>query len=92
LLNVFAGLPSAVATASPHSPPLDISRATPGAQQMFLARVLLGKEHVCPANAALIKPPDGHHSVKGNTGGSDISIIYDLDQAYPAYVVEYTLR
>jgi hypothetical protein len=56
---------------------------------MFVAEVVVGNSHYCSANSSLIKPPSGYDSVSGNTNNSDVFIVYDLDQAYPAYFITF---
>ncbi len=66
-------------------------------RQMFLAYVLTGISVELPSDSSLDKPPlkpsstrERYDSVKGNTGSSDIYIVYDHDKSYPAYIVTYT--
>lgn len=35
-------------------------------------------------------PPEGFDSVKGNTNGSDIYVIYANKKTYPEYLITYT--
>ena len=67
-------------------------------KEIFLADVLTGVTCQCKPDSKLKKPPpkasganDGelYDSVTGHTNGSDIFVIYELDQAYPAYVITY---
>ena len=65
-------------------------------KQMFLADVLTGVAFKCPPDQTLKKPPqkpfsdgDLYDSVTGSTIGSDIFVIYELDKAYPAYLITY---
>jgi hypothetical protein len=66
---------------------------------MFMARVTLGKEIQLQKDNNLREPPvkemiDGkpirYDSVKGNTGGSDVYMIYTNKKAYPEYLITYT--
>lgn len=58
-------------------------------KQMFLADVLTGVAYKCQPDGTLKKPPQNHDSVTGHTNGSDIFVIYDLDQSYPEYLITY---
>lgn len=58
-------------------------------KQMFLADVLTGVAYKCQPDPKLKKPPQNHDSVTGHTNGSDIFVIYDLDQSYPEYLITY---
>ena len=69
--------------------------APAGTLQMFLCDVLVG-DYVQLGAQALVKPPAKpanqgafFHSVKGNTGGSDIWITYEVSMSYPKYLIEY---
>ena len=60
---------------------------------MFLAEVLLG-DYVLLSSQKLSRPnakPDGtpYDSVKGQTGGSDVYMVYNNCKAYPRYLVTY---
>jgi len=60
---------------------------------MFLAEVLLG-DYVLLSSQRLSRPnpkPDGtlYDSVKGQTGGSDVYMVYNNCKAYPRYLVTY---
>jgi hypothetical protein len=65
---------------------------------MIYVRLLVGKEVEMTQNRALKCPPIDPSSgtkrlkfntVKGNTGGSDVWIVYENGRAYPLYVVRY---
>ena len=62
---------------------------------MFCANVIIGKEKILPSTKSLKMPPliDGtnimHDCVQGNTGGSDVVMIYDNKKAYPQYLITY---
>lgn len=63
--------------------------------QMFLCDVLVG-DYIAMGPQAMVKPPPkaknssaSYHSVKGNTGGSDIWITYEVSMSYPKYLIEY---
>lgn len=67
-----------------------------GKRQMFVANVLIGVPAVLapdrslkfpPINPATHKPYD---SVQGNTGGSDVIMVYSNKKAYPQYLVTYS--
>lgn len=47
-----------------------------GTKEMLYCQVNLGKEHNCLPDGALRNPPDGYTSVKGNTQGSDVHMVY----------------
>lgn len=70
------------------------------AKQMFLATVLVGDDVALPSDPKIRFPPqkpngslntqvEKFDSVKGNTGGSDVWIIYDNGRAYPSYLISY---
>ena len=64
---------------------------------MFYARVMIGNTIICKPNNALRMPPpinsanphDLYDSVQGQTGGSDIFMIYSNKLAYPEYIITY---
>lgn len=60
---------------------------------MFLAQVNLGDveyiDEKNPERKKLIQPPNNRDSVKGNTNGSDIYIVYANKKAYPQFLVTY---
>ena len=63
---------------------------------MFLAEVLLGDYAKLGKNKSLLRPPpkpDGtpYDSVKGQTGNSDVYMVYNNCKAYPRYLVTYTV-
>lgn len=69
-----------------------------GDKQIFLARVLTGDSKELPPDKSLKMPPlkdscsdkiTRYDSVKGNTGGSDIYVVYEHDKAYPAYLITF---
>ena len=75
------------------------AHSTPQGTKVFmLARVMIGDAAVLQPNGSLRKPPlrQGtlhpitYDSVKGNTGGSDVYILYIMRRAYPEYLVEYS--
>ena len=73
--------------------------------QMFLALVLTGESHSCNQDTSLKQPPkkgggnqddnmfadERYDSVRGQTQGSEIFVIYEHDKAYPAYLITYHL-
>ena len=67
--------------------------STKGVKGMFLASVNLGDVANVPQSdpnrGSLKRPPNNKDSVKGNTNGSDVYIIYANKQAYPKFYVEY---
>ena len=70
-----------------------------GQRQIFLAFVLTGNSLLMSnSDRSLIKPPPLHpgsmecyDSVEGNSGGSDIFVVYDFGMSYPAYLITYTI-
>lgn len=56
-------------------------------------RVNLGKDTFVPYDSNVTrnfqKPPENYDSVKGNTAGSDVYILYHNKKAYPEYIVTY---
>ena len=55
---------------------------------MFVARVLCGQTAV--GNSGLRVPPAGCHSCVNNMGNPSFYIIFDHNQCYPEYMIEYT--
>lgn len=75
-----------------------------GWKQMFLALVLTGESCYHNQDNSLKKPPlknsnqeenmfadERYDSVRGNTCGSEIYVVYEHDKAYPAYLITYEL-
>ncbi|KAL9647963.1 hypothetical protein ABK040_016869 [Willaertia magna] len=68
-----------------------------GCKVIFLVDVLLGDYIQIPSDNSLVIPPIKtntkpqirYDSVKGNTGGSDVYIIYANSRAYPSYLIYY---
>ena len=72
--------------------------------QMFVAKVLTGACITLDPDDQLRFPPERtdqqeggnvkirrrHDSVQGTTGGSEVYIVYDNAQSYPAYLITYT--
>ena len=62
-----------------------------------MANVIIGNTIVMQPNNTLRDPPfQGstqvrHDSVKGNTGDSDVIMLYSNKKAYPEYLITYTL-
>lgn len=63
---------------------------------MFFARVQVGKYKTLPPDNTLRMPPlmEGsktmrYDSVKGQTGGSDVYMIYTNKKAYPEFLITY---
>jgi len=60
---------------------------------MFLSRVCLGAIHSTPYKQlpGTVKPPDGHNSINGiaDATGHNEFIVYDGNQAYPEYLIEF---
>lgn len=66
-------------------------------KQMFMAEVLVGTYETRQADTSIKMPSlipgrsnDRYDSIKGNTGGSDVFMIYANRKAYPSYLVTYT--
>ena len=61
---------------------------------MFNVRLNLGKEIFMAGptdeTRKLARPPGDNDSVKGNTQGSDVYIIYHNKKAYAEFLIEYT--
>jgi len=60
-----------------------------------MASVIVGKEIVLQPDGNLRVPPNQpgtnfpYDSVKGNTGGSDVIMVYSNKKAYPSYLITY---
>ena len=71
------------------------SQLPTGQRQMFMASVIVGKEVVLQPDGNLRVPPNQpgtnvpYDSVKGNTGGSDVIMVYSNKKAYPSYIITY---
>ncbi len=65
-------------------------------RQMFMASVLIGKFEPRQSDPTIREPgviPGTnlkYDSVKGNTGGSDVFMVYSNKKAYPSYLISYT--
>ena len=75
-------------------------RHNDGTHSLLLAKVALGDFIQQPSNSSYVLPPEkpqssGHltkvryDSIKGNTDGSDIFIIYENGRAYPEYLITF---
>ena len=71
-----------------------------GTKSIFYARVSLGDYIELPRNQSYKIPPEKqstsglfaverYDSIKGNTGGSDIYILYENSRAYPDYLITF---
>jgi hypothetical protein len=68
-----------------------------GHKQMIYARVMIGDTIKCDPKGSLRMPPpvnsanpyDLYDSIKGETCGSDVYMIYTNKQAYPSYLITY---
>ncbi len=69
-----------------------------GMKEMLVAKVVVGnfKDYGTTQDSSLKHPPKvpgeavkRYDSVKGNTGGSDVYMIYNGNQAYPKYLISY---
>ena len=66
---------------------------------MFMATVIIGNTIVLQPDKSLRQPPNKpvtkpgttnpYDSVKGNTGGSDVIMVYSNKKAYPSYLITY---
>ena len=64
---------------------------------MFMANVIIGNTIVMQPDNTLRMPPIikgsnqvAYDSVKGNTGDSDVIMVYSNKKAYPEYLITYT--
>jgi hypothetical protein len=59
--------------------------------------VIIGREFETAPNGSLKEPPaiagtnDRYDSVKGNTGGSDVFMVYKNVKTYPGLLVRYQI-
>ncbi len=64
-------------------------------EKIFLAYVLTGHSVVHPGDSSLTKPPlksaskEQYDSVNGQSGTTQIFVVYDHEKSYPAYVIKY---
>jgi len=64
-------------------------------RQMFMASVIIGKPAKLNPDRSLREPPlnsgtgKKYDSVQGNTGGSDVYMVYSNKKAYPSYLITY---
>ena len=62
-----------------------------------MASIIAGKTVVLNSDSSLKVPPINpstnlpYDSVKGNTGGSDVIMVYSNKKAYPSYLITYTV-
>ena len=62
---------------------------------MFVANVIIGRPAILASDQTLRHPPliPGTHvsydSVQGNTGNSDVIMVYSNKKAYPQYLITY---
>jgi hypothetical protein len=67
-----------------------------GNHDMFCCSVIIGDAIDLPSTPTLNRPPPKpnssglYHSVKGNTGGSDVYITYEPAMSYPSYLITFT--
>lgn len=64
--------------------------------EVFLANVILGKSTQTQSSREIREPPliegkkdERYDSIKGNTNGSDVFIVYDNVKTYPGLLVRY---
>jgi hypothetical protein len=57
----------------------------PSHLKIILARVLLGRQ--CPGQYGLRRAPPDYDSVTGSITPDTAHVVFDNDQAYPAYIV-----
>ena len=71
-----------------------------GTRSIFYVRVAIGDDIQMPSNRSYKFPPEKtaiagnfaverYDSIKGNTGGSDIYIVYENSRAYPDYLITF---
>ena len=70
-----------------------------GTKSIFYAKVALGEFVQLQPNHSYRIPPEKpdkkkfaverYDSIKGNTGGSDIFIVYENSRAYPSYLITF---
>ncbi|EFA86817.1 U box domain-containing protein [Heterostelium album PN500] len=72
-----------------------------GKFQMFLARVMIGDSVYQAPNTSIQRPPPKpknpnddtvicYDSINGDTNGSKVYMIYDINRAYPSYLITFT--
>ncbi|EGD79315.1 hypothetical protein PTSG_09729 [Salpingoeca rosetta] len=62
-----------------------------GVRQVFIARVAAGKVEERSSDSSIVRPSDGYDSVTGTVSANHKAIIiYDLQQAYPEYLITYS--
>jgi len=67
---------------------VDYAQANPSGEcKMFLASVLVGK--YSKGSRALVKAPEGFHSVVDRPYSPSIYVVFLIKQAYPAYVISF---
>ena len=66
-------------------------------KQLILARVVTGESKFMDRREKLSVPPlkpgstnERYDTVRANTGGSEIYVVYDHEKAYPAYLISYS--
>ena len=73
----------------------DRPKGNVGEREMFLTKLLCGNEVDLGSDRSLMCPPLDrktgyrYNSVTGNTGGSQVWIVYENGRAYPDYLVRY---
>jgi hypothetical protein len=60
-----------------------------GERQFFYVRAALGRPKEVPSDNSIRAPPTGYDSVEGTTQGSRVHMLYNLNLAYPEYIVTY---
>ena len=71
-------------------------RLPDGTKQLILARVVTGESKFMNKREKLSVPPlkpgstkERYDTIRANTGGSEIYVVYDHEKAYPAYLITY---
>ena len=71
-------------------------RPSGGQKQLILAKVVTGESIFMKQTEKLKVPPlkpggkvERYDTVRANTGGSEIYVVYDHEKAYPAYLITY---
>jgi len=82
-------------TPAKQSPTNERPEPQAGELEMFLTRLLVGKEAKIDQNKSLTVPPTDtstglkYNTVTGYTAGSQVWIVYENGRAYPEYLVRY---
>jgi hypothetical protein len=80
-----------------HTAGSDRPEGRQGEREMFLAKLLVGNATDLVQDSTLVTPPyidptqrgQRFNTVRGETGGSPVFIVYENGRAYPSYLVRY---